>query len=164
MAYSLKGFKKYYASRGETSRNVKLGFGGIREIEFIVQTLQLSFGKRLPRIRERNTLNALSALFRYKMLSEEEFQALSGAYLFLRDVENKLQMVYDFQIHSLPDDNAELRACALRMGYRDLGQARAEEKFMRDYKHHTGCVNRIFQEVFNSAKASRFSGKGGATA
>jgi glutamate-ammonia-ligase adenylyltransferase len=87
------------SDRGLGRRNVKLGSGGIREIEFIVQSLQVSFGKRFPVIHKRNTLNALSALFKKMLLSEEEYSFLSAAYIFLRDVENKLQMVYDFQIH-----------------------------------------------------------------
>lgn len=144
------------SDRGLSRRNVKLGSGGIREIEFIVQSLQVSFGKRFPVIHKRNTLNALSAIFKKRLLSEEEYNFLSNAYIFLRDVENKLQMVYDFQIHSIPSKEEELKACALRMGYRETGFRGAAQKLMHDYHLHSGRVNKIFQGFFCSEGVSRF--------
>ena len=146
--------------RGQIRLNVKLGTGGIREIEFVVQALQLTHGKRYPGIRERGTIKGLSALFRRKLISAAEHGALSAAYRFLRDVENKLQMVYDFQTHSLPEDPGELRACAYRLGYRDAGGVSAGEFLMRDYRDHTVRVNRVFRRVFNE-KALKASAKGG---
>jgi len=92
------------SSRGQLSRHVKLGWGGIREIEFIVQALQIGFGKNFPHIRERNTLKALRALRKQQLISEPEYRHLSQAYVFLRDIENKLQMVEDFQTHAIPAD------------------------------------------------------------
>ncbi len=142
--------------RGLSRRNVKLGSGGIREIEFIVQSLQVSFGRRFPVIHKRNTLNALRALFKKLLLSEEEYSFLSAAYIFLRDVENKLQMVYDFQIHSFPSKEEELKACALRMGYRETGFRGAAQKLLHDYHLHSGRVNKIFQDFFYSEGMPRF--------
>jgi len=144
------------SSREQTHRNVKLGFGGIREVEFIVQSLQLYSGKKFPKIRERNTMKALQSLLKHRLLSEEEFRYLSEAYLFLRDVENKLQMVYDFQTHALPSEEKELKDCSSRMGYHDTDQDTATEKFLKDYHHHTNRVNRIFQSVLHSSEPSRF--------
>lgn len=143
-------------SRDQTHRNVKLGFGGIREIEFIVQSLQLCSGGQASGLRERNTVKALRALLAHRLLSGKEHRSLSEAYLFLRDVENKLQMVYDFQTHALPADEQELRDCALRMGYRDADRETAAKKFLDDYRLHTTEVNRIFQSVFYSSAPSRF--------
>ena len=77
------------------------------------------------------------------VISAEECQTLSNAYIFLRDVENKLQMVNDAQTHSLPRDYQELTACARLLGYSEA------EPLLRDYQHHTGHVNLIFQRVFN---------------
>jgi glutamate-ammonia-ligase adenylyltransferase len=142
-------------SRDQTHRNVKLGFGGIREIEFIVQALQIFSGGPSSDLRERNTINALRSLKKHRHLSEEDHRALSEAYLFLRDVENKLQMVYDFQTHALPEDEKELRDCALRLGYRDENRETAAGKFLNDYRCHTAGVNRIFQSVFNSSRLIR---------
>ena len=143
------------AVRGEKNHHVKLGFGGIREIEWIVQAVQIFFGGKRPKIRERNTLKALKSLHHQKLLSQEEHRLLSQAYIFLRDVENKLQMVYDFQIHSLPMKPEELRACALRLGYQDKEGVTAADQFLGDYRLHTGWVNRIFQGLFYTPKKSR---------
>jgi glutamate-ammonia-ligase adenylyltransferase len=143
------------AARGQTDHHVKLGFGGIREIEWVVQALQIFFGGKIPHIRERNTLKALKALHRQKLLSSEEHRLLSEAYIFMRDVENKLQMVYDFQIHSLPTTPQELQACALRLGYRDKEGTSAADLFLKDYRHHTSLVNRLFQSLFDTPRKSR---------
>jgi glutamate-ammonia-ligase adenylyltransferase len=140
------------SARGLSRRNVKLGFGGIREIEFIVQSLQASFGNRYPGIRERSTRKALGRLRDHGLLSEEEHRDLAAAYRFLRDVENKLQMVSDIQTHAIPVDSEEVRACAIRLGYRDGPpgnvQDNAINRFSIDYDGHTNRVHRIFQDRF----------------
>jgi glutamate-ammonia-ligase adenylyltransferase len=141
--------------RQQRSRNVKLGAGGIREIELIVQTLQVCHGSRTPQIRERNTMRALGALRDQSLISAEECDTLTQAYVFLRDVENKLQMVNDAQTHSLPIEGHELAACARRLGYSD-NELGAAEQLLRDYQRHTGQVNRIFEEIFSGKEPSRF--------
>jgi glutamate-ammonia-ligase adenylyltransferase len=133
------------AARQQRDRNVKLGTGGIREIELIAQSLQVRYGSHEPRLRLRNTLGVLHALRDESFISTEEFNTLSGAYVFLRDVENKLQMVNDAQTHSLPRDHEELTTCSRLLGYSEAGQ------FLRDYQHHTGHVNLIFERIFSSA-------------
>jgi [glutamine synthetase] adenylyltransferase / [glutamine synthetase]-adenylyl-L-tyrosine phosphorylase len=141
--------------RQQRSRNVKLGAGGIREIELIVQTLQVCHGARTPQIRGRNTMKALGALRDQSLISAEEFEALTRAYVFLRDVENKLQMVNDAQTHSLPVDGQELADCARRLGYSDY-PGPAAEQLLRDYQHHTGHVSRIFEEIFSASEPRHF--------
>jgi len=135
------------AERAESHRHVKLGVGGIREIEFICQAMQVRFGGRHRSLRERSTLGALDALRRARLLALEEHDALVRAYLFLRDVENKLQMVSDTQVHALPEAPEELRACALRLGYRDRDPNKAEDALLSDYRSHTEATHRIFQDV-----------------
>src|SRR5215475_843844 len=127
--------------RNQQERNVKLGTGGIREIELITQTLQVRFGARFPDIRERNTMAALGSLYTHSIISSEERDILCKAYLFLRDVENKLQMVNDAQTHSLPRAYEELNACARLLGYSGA------EPFLRQYQYHTGHVSRIFASI-----------------
>ena len=127
--------------RDQKDRNVKLGTGGIREIELITQSLQVRFGRRFPEIRQRNTLKALGSLGNQLLISAEECETLTKAYLFLRDVENKLQMVNDAQTHSLPRTHEELTTCARLLGYP------AAEPFLRDYQNHTGQVNRVFESI-----------------
>ncbi|MGH9767879.1 MAG: bifunctional [glutamate--ammonia ligase]-adenylyl-L-tyrosine phosphorylase/[glutamate--ammonia-ligase] adenylyltransferase, partial [Blastocatellia bacterium] len=143
--------------RQQGRHNVKLGKGGIREIELIAQALQVCHGGQIPQVCGRNTLKALGALHDQSLISAEERDTLAQAYVFLRDVENKLQMVNDAQTHSIPSEGEELTACARRLGYSDNELGEAAEQFLRDYQHYTGQVNRIFEEVLgNSDKNNRF--------
>jgi glutamate-ammonia-ligase adenylyltransferase len=137
------------AKKGETERNVKLGTGGIREIEFLTQTFQLRFGRRRPGLRVRDTLGALDALHHARLLDADDHGALRRAYVFLRDVENKLQMVADAQVHSLPVSPEEVRLCGLRLGYRDTKDLGAGEALVRDHRSHSEAVHRIFTSVFS---------------
>ncbi|MCG6926626.1 MAG: hypothetical protein LJF30_15115 [Acidobacteria bacterium] len=136
------------AKKGETDRNVKLGTGGIREIEFLVQAFQLRFGRHRPALRVRDTLGALEALHHARLLGDDEHRDLVQAYVFLRDVENKLQMVADAQVHSLPASEEEIRLCGLRLGYRDTKSLDAGAALLRDHRSHTEAVHRIFTSVF----------------
>ena len=140
------------ALRDESLRHVKLGVGGIREIELLVQALQVRFGDARPEIRERNTLQALGRLREAGLLSPAESEAIVAAYLFLRDVENKLQMVAGAQTHSLPVAPEELRACARRLGYTDGSEADAGQAFLRDYRAHTESVHRLFVQVLDGGR------------
>lgn len=97
--------------------NVKLGRGGIREIEFFAQIQQLISGGREPSLRVRTTLDALAALHRLGRVSDQELQTLTEAYLFLRRLEHRLQMVADEQTHALPVSNEGLAHIATFMGY-----------------------------------------------
>ena len=136
------------SARGQTDRNVKLGTGGIREIELVVQSIQAMHGGRMPEILDRNTLRSLVALRGKSLLSDEEFTTLHRAYLFLRDVENKLQMVDDAQTHSLPREREELRTCARLLGYlEDSPNESPSDPLLREYQQHTRGVNRIFEKV-----------------
>jgi glutamate-ammonia-ligase adenylyltransferase len=143
------------AKRGEIDRNVKLGTGGIREIEFLVQAFQLRFGRRRPGLRVRDTPGALDSLHHFGLLGDEDHEALRRAYVFLRDVENKLQMVADAQVHSLPASSEGVRLCALRLGYRDEEGLDAGEALLRDHRAHTAAVNGIFTSVFSGDRLDR---------
>lgn len=140
--------------RGHEQRNVKLGIGGIREIEFLVQTIQVLAGKAVPALLDRNTLGSLTRFAARKLLSRKERGALAAAYVFLRDVEHKLQMVHDLQTHALPDEAEELARCAIRMGYHPGDQTRGLAQFRADYRLHTELVNRTFRAFFHEPKTS----------
>jgi len=99
--------------------NVKLGRGGIREIEFFVQTQQLIAGGRMPALRSRVTEETLSELTKAKWIDAETRDELTEAYWFLRDVEHRIQMVRDEQTHLLPETDAELKRIAFMMGFND---------------------------------------------
>jgi glutamate-ammonia-ligase adenylyltransferase len=136
------------SARGQTGRNVKLGTGGIREIELVTQSLQATHAAKLPQLLDRNTLRGLTALREHSLIAAKDFDTLHKAYLFLRDVENKLQMVDDAQTHSLPREDEELRACALLLGYSPtMPNESPVDPFLRDYQRHTNGVNRIFEKV-----------------
>ncbi len=102
---------------GESDTNVKTGHGGIRDVEFTIQFLQLLNAGDLPDIREPNTLKAMRALEKVGCLTDLEYRVLDDTYRFLRKVEHRLQFMFDLQTHRLPDKPEELRKLALRMGY-----------------------------------------------
>ncbi|HWP56888.1 MAG TPA: bifunctional [glutamate--ammonia ligase]-adenylyl-L-tyrosine phosphorylase/[glutamate--ammonia-ligase] adenylyltransferase [Candidatus Acidoferrales bacterium] len=136
----------------ERQRNVKLGQGGIREIEFFTQALQLVNGGYEPRLRERNTLRALALLAEHGLIERAEERTLSEAYRFLRDVEHKIQVVQEAQSHLVPEGKAEQRFLARRLGYRKTARADEVAGFQRDYRRHTRAVRRIFDRLFYSAQ------------
>jgi Glutamine synthetase adenylyltransferase len=108
--------------------NLKLGRGGIREIEFFIQALQLLYAGKMPRLRERNSLIALDLLAEAKLISDDDRQQLSEAYRFLRTVEHRIQVVQERQTHSLPIKEDELLALARRSGFlRDNGLQRLKK-------------------------------------
>ncbi|RWX75995.1 bifunctional [glutamine synthetase] adenylyltransferase/[glutamine synthetase]-adenylyl-L-tyrosine phosphorylase [Neorhizobium lilium] len=97
--------------------DIKLGRGGIREIEFFAQTQQLIAGGRMPPLRVRETEAALFALADAKWITTDIARELTEAYWFLRDVEHRIQMVRDEQTHSLPTTDAELKRIAFMLGF-----------------------------------------------
>ncbi|MEX2407987.1 MAG: bifunctional [glutamine synthetase] adenylyltransferase/[glutamine synthetase]-adenylyl-L-tyrosine phosphorylase, partial [Rhodovibrionaceae bacterium] len=106
--------------------NVKLGRGGIREIEFYAQTQQLIFGGREVELRVPRTLEALKALAAAQRIAEEDAVLLSDAYVFLRRLENRLQMAEDKQTHSLPEHQEGIAQTAASMGFETADAFRKE--------------------------------------
>jgi glutamate-ammonia-ligase adenylyltransferase len=102
--------------------------GGLRDVEFLVQGLQLIHGARIPSLLEGNTLNALELLGKEKVLPEPVALALKEDYLFLRRVEHCLQILEDRQIHAIPKDKKELKALARRLLGPDGNEDRFREK------------------------------------
>jgi glutamate-ammonia-ligase adenylyltransferase len=131
-------------------RNIKLGYGGIRELEFIVQALILVYGGRDPRLRTAQTLAALQRLGTLGYLDAAHARELSAAYLFLRDVEHKLQVVAALQTHVLPADDAGLRELAARMGRGK--DAAAQARFEAELKSHRALVAAQFREMLGAAE------------
>lgn len=124
------------------SENVKLRPGGIRDVEFIVQGLQLLNGGRNPDVREHNTLRALALLNKSDLLSASEKDSLASSYVFLRRLEHRLQMVDNMQTHELPGKKEELEILARRMG------KESAPSLQRDYSEVIRQVRRIFDRVF----------------
>ena len=104
----------------DRSNNVKLGRGGIREIEFLAQVFQLIRGGRDPALRERSTRQTLRLLAERGLLSPETVARLLDAYTFLRNLEHRLQYLDDAQTHTLPPNEAEREIIAAMMGLPDV--------------------------------------------
>lgn len=136
----------------EQKRDLKLGRGGIREIEFFTQALQLVNGGYEPRIRDRNTLGGMALLTRYGYLPAEEKERLSTAYRFLRDVEHKIQMVQEAHTHAIPEGNEQELALARRLGYTKKGSQDARKLFWHDFRKHTRNVRQAFDRLFYEAQ------------
>ncbi len=138
--------RQIHAVRGHgeiavAGHDIKLGRGGIREIEFFVQTQQLVFGGRRPALRGRRTLDMLAELQREGWIGVSARDELSKAYRFLRRIEHRLQMVADEQTQRLPAGAAELEAFARFAGYPDLAAfADAMTAQARRVQHHYGLL------------------------
>lgn len=107
------------AARRRHQDNLKLGPGGIREIEFLVQSLQILRGGQQPALRQNNLLHALALLEQHDLLEADVAQSLHTAYCFLRRLENRLQMLDDQQEHNIPNDPQQLEAWVALAGYAD---------------------------------------------
>ena len=114
------------AGRPERTNDVKLSRGGIREIEFIVQLLQVVRGGQFPELRTRATLDALPRLMRAGLMPPATADALAAAYVFLRQVEHRIQYLDDQQTHVLPTNDDDLNWIARSMGYFASGPLLAE--------------------------------------
>jgi glutamate-ammonia-ligase adenylyltransferase len=154
---------------GADDTEVKTGHGGIRDIEFTIQFLQLLNGGDLPELRQRNTLLAMQALERAGCLTDQEYRVLDDSYRFLRKTEHRLQLLFDLQTHRLPEGDEELRKLALRMGYaepapvaRRIPRSRPEagpsgpsprEAFLADYHAKTEPTRRILDHLLHQTFA-----------
>ncbi|MBI1261433.1 MAG: bifunctional [glutamine synthetase] adenylyltransferase/[glutamine synthetase]-adenylyl-L-tyrosine phosphorylase [Rhizobiales bacterium] len=125
--------------------NVKLGRGGIREIEFFVQTQQLIAGGREYSLRGKKTCAMLDQLAEMQWITPDAAQELKEAYRFLRTLEHRLQMINDDQTHSLPSDAEGLRHVALFMGFEDV------ETFSEALTQRLRCVQHHYANLFETA-------------
>ena len=128
--------------RRDYAVNIKLGPGGIREVEFSVQALQLVRGGREPALRERGTLAALAVIAERELLPRSISDALRDAYVFLRNLEHRLQYRDDQQTQSLPEDAGEREALAAAMGFSSV------TAFEEALAAHRDAVAEHFATVF----------------
>ncbi len=135
---------KGYGDIAVKGHDVKLGRGGIREIEFFVQTQQLIAGGRMTDLRSRRTDETLAALAQARWITPVVERELTAAYWFLRDVEHRIQMVRDEQSHKLPTTEAELKRIALMMGFADVaGFSARVDTVLRTVER---CYARLFEK------------------
>ncbi len=148
--HDMKRQMQTYRGQGEIAvegHNVKIGRGGIREIEFFAQTQQLIAGGRHPELRARPTLEALNVLASSRWITFAARDELTAAYEFLRRVEHRLQMMADEQTHALPDDNEAVERFAGFLGY----ESRAA--FARDLLGHLNVVQGHYAKLFEGDPA-----------
>ena len=136
------------ADKGRSGDNVKLGRGGIREIEFLVQALQLLYGGDDPWLRERGTLRALFRATERGYLAPDLGGMLSHDYVHLRTVEHRLQILHEFQTHTLPTEARAVGLLARRLGYPGT-PARAARTFRTAHARVRAEVHRAFVDFFN---------------
>ncbi len=132
------------AEKGQTENEVKLGRGGIRDIEFTVQMLQLLNGGRQPKLRSTNTLDAIEILGEEGLLTAFEALTLSRNYVFLRQVEHRLQIEGSQQRHALPTDPHDLDDFGRRLGYQ------SGDAFMVGYRDRSVETRRILDRFFDT--------------
>ena len=141
------------AGRPERSHDVKLSRGGIREIEFIVQLLQVVRGGQFPELRTRSTQNALQHLAKASLMEQETAQALSEAYAFLRRTEHRIQYLDDQQTHVLPTADDDLLWIAHTMGYPHISG------FLAALDAHRERVSQEFDILLGGSSANNRPGK-----
>jgi glutamate-ammonia-ligase adenylyltransferase len=135
--------------RRDMRDNIKLGRGGIREIEFIVQLFQLIRGGHDPALRTPSTRIALERLAAHGVLAPGVVAKLHDAYTFLRNLEHRLQYLDDCQTQSLPASAADRERIA------DAMQFASYDAFVTELEHHRDCVTRHFREIFDSQQEAQ---------
>jgi glutamate-ammonia-ligase adenylyltransferase len=148
MAALKERIEKEVVREGNLTRHVKLGIGGIREIEFICQSFQVLRGARVAELRQTQTLRSLPLLAKHKLLTESEARGLAEAYRFLRKVEHRLQMELELQTHTIPDEEHALYRLARAMGFKTVAAFEAAQA------RHTACVRQVYQGILAGAAAA----------
>ena len=142
-------------SAGTAEFEVKTGRGGIRDVEFVVQFLQLLHGGQYPQVRHPNTLRGIARLEQVGCLTPEESSFMEDTYRFLRQVEHRLQTMFDRQTHEMPRDLEELRILAIRMGYSPTSawedRAGPAQRFLNDYRAKTDLNRKILNHLLHDA-------------
>ena len=156
----IKDIKKQISSRLQEEKefkgfgyNIKLGKGGIRDIEFFVQVQQLIWGGRCKSLQVSDTLSALSILNKEGYISNPTANELKSAYIFFRNLEHRLQMINDEQTHKLPINIKEFDVISLLMGFEK------RENFLNILQTHLNNSSREFSKYFFDAKSNKEGSK-----
>jgi glutamate-ammonia-ligase adenylyltransferase len=130
------------ASRSE--RDVKRGFGGIVDVEFLVQLFQIKYGHDLQALRTTNTWEALEVLRSNRLLTETDYTTVLASYNFLRLVESRLRIVHNLSLDELPDKAEDLEKLARRLGFETGPQGSAGHQFVAELERHTTQTRELF--------------------
>jgi glutamate-ammonia-ligase adenylyltransferase len=136
------------AQRRPGTVDVKLGRGGIREVEFFCQALELIHGGKDPAIRERGTLRAIERLFEGGYIKDDAREALRDGYVFLRRLEHRIQIVDGMQTQAIPAVQGEIERLARMMGFKDSGGIKAGARLWEEYGAVAGRVHAAYRSLF----------------
>jgi glutamate-ammonia-ligase adenylyltransferase len=145
--------EEYVRARGKAGTEVKRGWGGIRDIEFAVQLLQIVHGRRDERLREPNTLRGLAVLADEGYVAQDDAADLADAYRFLRTLEHRLQIVRDLRTHELPEDHQARSTLARSLGLDGPDALQAE------YERQTTLVRGLHERLFYRPLLEAFAGR-----
>ena len=140
------------ARESEGSYNIKTGRGGMVDVEFIVQYLQLQYGRDLPQIRGVRTLEALQAIHSAGLISDEDFRTIHDGYRFLRHLENRLRLIHDYSMNDLGGSKGYLNTLARRLDYDDKLR-NPGEVLMRDYERITGSIREVYEKILGEGSS-----------
>ncbi len=146
--------------RRDGPRQLKLAPGGLRDIEFAVQLLQLVHGRHDHELRSPNTLDALDALARGGYVDDGDAALFSDTYQFLRTIEHRLQLQRLRRTHTIPRDDAKRYRLARATGFRDISAASALVQFDREYRRIQSAARRLHEKLFYRPLLSRFADLG----
>jgi glutamate-ammonia-ligase adenylyltransferase len=146
--------------KGLTDRELKRGRGGIRDVEFAVQLLQLVHGRHDESVRSPTTLDALVELAAAEYIERDDAASLADAYTFLRTLEHRIQLWDEQQTHTLPTDEAALIRLARVMDFRDAPRATAVEAFEDVQRRHQTGVRSIHERLFFAPILETLAGAG----
>ena len=144
--------EEYVRAAGKADVEVKRGRGGIRDVEFAVQLLQIVHGRRDERLREPNTLRALEVLADEGYVGRDDAAAFGHAYRFLRTLEHRLQIVRDLQTHELPADPSARNILARSLGMHDA------EELLAEFERQTRLVRQVHERLFYRPLLESFAG------
>jgi glutamate-ammonia-ligase adenylyltransferase len=146
--------------RGVSDREVKRGYGGIRDIEFAVQLLQMVHGRADTNVRSRATLDALDQLATGGYVSRHDAAQLAEAYVWLRTVEHRLQLVDEHQTHTIPTDEDARVHLARVLGFRDTPSRSAVDAFDAIHRSQQAVVRGIHEQLFFAPLLDTLAGVG----
>ncbi|GBE00583.1 glutamate-ammonia-ligase adenylyltransferase [bacterium BMS3Abin07] len=135
--------------------DIKRGYGGIREIEFFIQSLQLIYGGREPVLRQRKTLIALYMLKQKNLIGDDDHILLAENYIYLRKVEHYIQMLNDVQTHVIPSGKGQREALARKLGYRSMNE------FVKDLEKRRLMIRDTYNLLFKPGEGVEEQGGAG---
>jgi glutamate-ammonia-ligase adenylyltransferase len=142
------------AGEDDSRFNLKKGRGGLVDIEFLTQMLQLAHGQRLPKLRQRATLDALKALGEAKILPARQAQLLADGYLFLRRLDHRLRLERDQSIDAFDAEPGRVDSIAKALGYGDgkraagPSAAKSGQKLLQDYQARREKIRTCYERYF----------------